>query len=36
MIEVREVTSRAALAEFVDFPYRKYRDASVLGAAAYG
>src|SRR4029453_911621 len=26
VIEVREVSSRAALAEFVDFPYRKYRD----------
>ena len=26
MIDVREVSSRAALAEFVDFPYRKYRN----------
>src|SRR4029078_10435814 len=26
VIEGREVGSRAALAEFVDFPYRKYRD----------
>lgn len=25
MIEVRDVVGRAALAEFVDFPYRKYR-----------
>lgn len=25
MIEVREAVSRAAVAEFVDFPYRKYR-----------
>src|SRR5262249_38769788 len=26
VIEVRDVSSRAALAEFVDFPYRKYRN----------